>query len=478
MLQHITANFDGIIRHDKMEGRDFIVAPMVMIVEGVLNGSGGPLLYPKEELEKTPAIWNMKPVVVYHPSHNGQPVSACDPDILSNRKVGVIMNTRFEDGKLKAEAWLEASRMDAVDERISQAIENKETMELSTGLYSDNESMQGEWEGTHYDAIARNYRPDHLALLPDLTGACSIEDGAGFIRNVLIANSDKIKMIGNELSHGNIRSLLNSWLQEKEGPNDAFWVEEVFDSFFIYIDDGKFFKQDYSVEDNKLTVEGDRVEVVRITEFRTLDGTFVGNKKDSDRKDLEMKKKEKIVKELIDNESTSWTKDNKETLMGLEEDVLSNMFPIVDEDVIKANEKKVTEAAIKGYKESLETNEDNDEKKKKPTVNQKPITEDEYIANAPESMRGMLKNHKKTYDTQKAKLVEFITANDQNIFTPECLEKKDIEELTAIAKLSANKEEEIPGSEPVANYIGQGSIVDNHKEEPLVMPSLEVAKAS
>ena len=40
-----------------MDGKDFLVAPMVMIVEGVLEGSEGPLYYPATELAKTPAVW-------------------------------------------------------------------------------------------------------------------------------------------------------------------------------------------------------------------------------------------------------------------------------------------------------------------------------------------------------------------------------------------------------------------------------------
>jgi len=181
-LESVVSNFSGLVRHDWMEGREYLVAPMVMIVEGVLNGSGGPLLYPKEELAKYPASWNHKPVVVYHPQINGVGVSACDPDILTNHKIGYIMNTRFEDGKLKAEAWLDRDRIDNVDPRIADAIERQTMMEVSTGLFVDVEPAEGEFRGKQYVGIARNYRPDHLALLPDKRGACSIEDGAGFLR--------------------------------------------------------------------------------------------------------------------------------------------------------------------------------------------------------------------------------------------------------------------------------------------------------
>ena len=69
MLEHITNNLQGSqVRHDRMEGREYLVAPMAMITEGVHNGSQGPLYYPWDELSKFPQVWNMKPVVVYHPS--------------------------------------------------------------------------------------------------------------------------------------------------------------------------------------------------------------------------------------------------------------------------------------------------------------------------------------------------------------------------------------------------------------------------
>jgi hypothetical protein len=170
-------------RYDILEDRKHLVAPMVILTEGVHHGSCGPLYYPKEELAKTPAAWNHKPIVVYHPTMNGLAISACDPVVLNSRKVGVMLNTRYQDGKLKSEAWIDISRVDKVDERIMEFIRNGEIMELSTGVFIDIEEKEGEWNGEKYIGIARNFRPDHLALLPDQIGACSVADGAGLLRN-------------------------------------------------------------------------------------------------------------------------------------------------------------------------------------------------------------------------------------------------------------------------------------------------------
>ena len=56
---------------------------------------------------------------------------------------------------------------------------------MSTGLYVDRDETPGTCpkSGRPYDAVARNYRPDHLAILPDQRGACSNEDGCGIVMN-------------------------------------------------------------------------------------------------------------------------------------------------------------------------------------------------------------------------------------------------------------------------------------------------------
>jgi len=260
-FQSVTMNFTGNARHEAMEGRDYLVAPMVMLTEGVFAGSNGPLYYPASELSKTPEVWNHKPVVVYHPSANGQGCSACSPEILSTRKVGLIMNAKFDGGKLKAEAWLEETRVQAVDTRVMAAINKKQVMELSTGLYTDNESMEGEFEGKKYSQIARNYRPDHLALLPDQKGACSIMDGAGFLR-----------LNAAELSDNEVKQALQALvpLVGKDGIVSGCYVVDVWDTEFVYENGGKSFKQGYGAgTDGKLRLKGLPVEVVRKTNYVT-----------------------------------------------------------------------------------------------------------------------------------------------------------------------------------------------------------------
>lgn len=477
-LQQFTFNLKGAeVRHDTMEGREYLVVPMVMMTEGVHNGSNGPLYYPADELNKTPQVWNHKPIVVYHPEINGQGVSACDPQILTSQKVGVIMNTVW-DGKLKAEAWIDKERVDLVDDRISAAIENKQMMEVSTGLFTDNEIVSGEWNGEEYDYIARNYRPDHLALLPDKIGACSIADGAGFLRlNEEAVGNQKIAMlvdmIYNELSHDNIRRQIHGELDTSVPKTNKYvyrYVEDVFSDFFIFNEEGKLFKMNYSVTNNKVTVSGESKEVVRVTEYRTVGGTFVGNsttKPSSKESDMD---KKKFVDAMIANTESGWDESDREYLMGKDESALKRLAGVKPVD---PEAEAVANAAKKGASEAAPTNNAAPAAPKKMTM-------DEYIANAPDGIREVLSQGVTSLAAQKAAAIEKITKSPANVFSKEFLATKQLDELQGLAAMAVAT---LPAPESQngvqmfiqPNYAGQSIPVDNaqHGETELPLPSME-----
>lgn len=184
-MRHLTANLAGTTRRATLYGREYVVAPLSLIVPGVLSGSKGPLYYPSEELSKEPAVWNHMPIVVYHPLMAGRSVSARDSNVLNTQGVGIVLNAQISQGKLIAEGWFEVDAMRRVDQRILNNLEIGQPIELSTGLYTDDEPAPSGavFNGSPYEFIARNYRPDHLAVLPDQIGACSIADGCGVLVN-------------------------------------------------------------------------------------------------------------------------------------------------------------------------------------------------------------------------------------------------------------------------------------------------------
>ncbi len=182
----------GKPRRERLHGRDYIVAPATLIVSGVLNGSKGALYYPQEELERDPGSWNGMPLVVYHPTdHTGANISARDPEVLDESWVGNVYRTKTHDGKLKAELWFDAEATKRVDRRVYDALDKGEPTEISTGLFTHNlKAREGsQHNGIPYDEVAVHHRPDHLAILPDQKGACSLQDGCGvFIANEATVN--------------------------------------------------------------------------------------------------------------------------------------------------------------------------------------------------------------------------------------------------------------------------------------------------
>ncbi len=168
------------------EGREFLVASATLIVPGVLNGSKGPGYYPPEEVDLNSSAWNHVPIVVYHPTDpvSGAHVSANSPGVLERQGIGELRQCKY-DGKLRAETWFDVEKTRRVDPRILNSLRAGKQVELSTGLFTDSEPapLGSHHNGRPYTWIARNHQPDHLAVLPDQVGACSIRDGCGILVN-------------------------------------------------------------------------------------------------------------------------------------------------------------------------------------------------------------------------------------------------------------------------------------------------------
>jgi hypothetical protein len=112
----ITINGYGKVRSEKVNNREFLVAPLTLIVPGVLNGSQGPLYYPPDQISRNVDAWNGLPLVVLHPTRNGQHVSGRDPFAMANAEVGRVYNARIgKGGRLQAEGWFDVEATERVD---------------------------------------------------------------------------------------------------------------------------------------------------------------------------------------------------------------------------------------------------------------------------------------------------------------------------------------------------------------------------
>ena len=431
-LQTVTFNMSSSVRTDFMEGKEFLVAPMVMIREGVHQGSNGALYYPRNELSKTPEVWNYKPVVVYHPTMNGYGVSACDVDVITSRKVGVIMNTKFdkETGKLRAEAWLEVDRIHEVDSRIAETLNSGEIMELSTGLFTDNELSEGEFEGKSYKYIARNYRPDHLALLPDKIGACSVADGAGLLQ---LNESQKDSLTVN--------------LEKKLGQHIA--IQDVVTSQVVYSQNEKLFQVDVSFNDGDFLIDDE--SLVEVTKSYSPEISHLKG-------ESQMSAVQKIVDGLIANEGTEFSDDDRESLLLLNEDFLQKLQPVVNEvaEAEVAEEVEVEETETEEVAEVEEVLEN--------------LSVEEYVANAPPEIRDMLEAGLASHQRDRQALIDVVIANEKNVFEQIQLNEKSISELKGLAALAAK--DEVVATPSYAGAAAPSPIQNSEEEAPLLIPTM------
>lgn len=174
-----------------MDGRDYAVAPIVALVAGVVNGE----LVTADELAAFVAAWNGRPVPLRHPQDaNGQPLSANSPGIIENQVVGQVFNMALDGDRLVGEMWLDVAKCERLGGdalATLQRLERGEVVEVSTAYFCEIETTAGEFRGQAYTGIQRNLRPDHVALLPDEIGACSVANGCGAGRtNRLRTNAD------------------------------------------------------------------------------------------------------------------------------------------------------------------------------------------------------------------------------------------------------------------------------------------------
>jgi len=174
-----TVNQTAAVRRESLDGIEYLVAPTVAIKAGVLNEE----LVPEEEIGKHLQAWAGRPFVVGHPKDaDGSYVTANDPQRLAQCAIGQFFPSDFEDGKLRGDIWvdmLKAQRLGGNAAAVLKRLQSGTPLEVSTAYFRDLEEKAGEHEGKPYVGVARNLRPDHIAALLDVEGACSWQDGCG-----------------------------------------------------------------------------------------------------------------------------------------------------------------------------------------------------------------------------------------------------------------------------------------------------------
>lgn len=233
-------------------GRDFLVFPAILAKVGVMNNK----MYTKEFLDGTAKDWNGVKVSVSHPKIRGIETSVNkSPDIADMYVIGEVYNARFEDDKLKADIYIDKDlAIEKGYDALIERIENKESIDVSTGF---RDATVQYFVGTHnnksYDTILKTAKTDHLAILPNENGACSLKDGCG----TMLVNSL-------ELSLEQIRDKLWSM---PEYSKDNIWINWVYDDYFIYSKDGKQYKQYFRIDKGEIVKVDSPISVTEKIEF-------------------------------------------------------------------------------------------------------------------------------------------------------------------------------------------------------------------
>jgi len=161
-----------------LDGRKFLVVPVVAVKEMVLNGEflQGP------QIEESVKLWNDVPVSIVHPVANGKKVSAKGIEYVQKIIIGRFYNTYFEANKLKGEMWIDIEKANTLGgdaKNLLDRLQRDEVVEVSTAYFADTSEEIGTYDGNEYSGVQYNIRPDHLAILPGAVGACSVKDGCG-----------------------------------------------------------------------------------------------------------------------------------------------------------------------------------------------------------------------------------------------------------------------------------------------------------
>ena len=445
------ANTVGPFRVRNIKGVSHTVLDMVMLVAGVHTGNLGPLLYTDEQMAKTADAWNMMPLVRNHPvDTDGKPISARQIEVLDTASFGNVLNSKHKPtvgdvpGSLFCEAWVNMAELAKVDSDMADRIARNETIEISTGLTLDIVEESGEWNGTPYTGRVTNFRPDHVAFLPNDTGACSIAKGCGVGTKVLVnktlancscsakaENAEVLPvtatdlrseyvptgsfLVGNtDVSFATITSKAGAWVEENHpAQHDAdgkatkrcyLEFDAVYPDYFVYSEykagqSPEFYRVDYSLNARGLVIV-DAATEVPVTRQVTYVPTLPDSEQESDMTTNTAPATAPVAPEVIAT-PVATPVQNTETPAPLA------VAPVAAPVAIA------------------------------PVAPQLPLTINAFIATAPVEHQGTLEDALLALNTAKGGFVSKITAVPTNTFTAEALNAMRLPQLSAIAGLIA-----------------------------------------
>lgn len=474
----VNTDFTVPLRTETFENEPHLIVPTVLLVEGVHNQ----LLYTRDDMAKFTASWNGIPLPVSHPKDQDAYISANDPKLIESRSIGRLFNVSYvvEDSKAKnkGELWININKANKIAPQVLTAIYTGK-LEVSTALFHDFENKTGNWNGEEFIAITRNYRPDHLALLPGEIGACSWADGCGAPRvNKESGKEGSLKdeqISANDMGIIEIKTKFRELLAAKSQGSFSFWIRDVFpnEKYFIYEReekkaDGdweeKLFKRSYTQNGDAIDINDDATEV---QEKRVFEEVTATNQQSTQKKEANVmpnkisEDRKQRVDALIANEKISaFDEGTREWLMGLDDCPFTKVEQVAlqsaNVEQKKPEDKKPEGKKPEAQQQDTQTTTANTQTKQVQDVQtadlatltklglagkqepQQPQVNalDKYISQAPPELQEVLRESVTNLQESKNTLVGLITANQHNIFTKEQLMAMDIHTLEGIVRMS------------------------------------------
>jgi len=181
-LQFVTNALTKAMQRTGPDGREYLVAPGVAIVAGVVGNE----FVPPDEIAKAAFGFSGRPLPLYHPMQGNDYISANSPELESKLSVGKFWNATFDGDKLRGEYWIDIAKAQAMGGEaveLLKRLQSNQQIETSTAYGRDFDPTPGTYNGKPYAGIARNLVPDHVAVLVNERGKCSIADGCGLLAN-------------------------------------------------------------------------------------------------------------------------------------------------------------------------------------------------------------------------------------------------------------------------------------------------------
>jgi hypothetical protein len=389
------------------------------------------------------------------------------PDLLEQVAVGRTFNTRLENNKLKAEAWLDVIRLANVAPDALSYIRQKKPMDVSAGVFTDDEPTSGDFNGEQYNAIARNHRPDHLALLPGERGACSWADGCGVRTNKEGGILDKdVDALIQTLKAGyrEIGRNIQSALDGMDTETVINYLEEVFDGYYVYRQENrevpngaKHYKVNYTVDgSNNVITNGDPVEVIKKTDYVAVSAPQQNN--DEGGVKTMAKKKPccpEKVETLIQSDVAVYTEEDREFLEGLDEAQMDKLIQINSLAEKKEEPKQPMTMSSDEIKTYI------DETLKDP---------EQFTQFLPAEMKEQMDYGLQMYKAERKKIIDHVLTNS-DIYTEEELTAMKMEPLVKIGKLV-----KAPVDYSMFGLKNQEPQLNQSKEEPMLPTGMDVSE--